>query len=413
MKGAKGKRNHNPRKRKRQPGDILRYTVKKVKKSKYFNVSWDVGKRRWLARKVFRKEIVINKYYDHEQLAALAVNWACEEIEGIEHPNTTLTNFCSAVVCEGGCNHQDSESWIRCQKCEMWFHAECTKLSEARLKKRNPNYICSMCIEGQPSWHNSKELVGETVSPTVSSDEEMENELEPIESEPEEGNSDPPANPAAPNARERRLRARRPVQLCLSPQGKTYSPEDDSHATLPEPSPPAPPRDPQMPPLEPPGDLQEEEEEQPAALSAPPVPLREVREVIDLSDSPRMQRPRRAVLRKGGSVRSRFYSEDEKGDEETVSSSGAAAAQDTIEEEASELDVDPQAMQNAIEEPQSVQNVVEENPSVQNIEQPRNPAPQQCAFNEDDVIAWAHQLDVESLHRVTAKMLLSRHQPTE
>lgn len=448
MKGAKRKRNHNPRKRKRQPGDTLRFTSKKVKKSQYFNVSWDSGRRQWLARKVFRKEVVINKHYDHEDLAALAVNWACEEVDDLEPPNTKLANLCSAVVCKGGCKHEDSTSWVRCQKCEMWFHAECTKLSEARLKMPNPNYRCSMCIGGEPSWHNSKKLIGETVSPTVSSDEEMDsgaqdefgamapsdppaNELEPIESELEEGNSDPPANSPAPISDDA---PRRPVQLLdvqsnrsVMCEGKNDSPEDDSEATLPEPSPPAPPRDPQMPPLEAPDELQEGEEEQPAVLSAPPArsvrPLRQVREVIDLSESPRMRPPQRVVLRKSGNVRS--HSGDGKGNEEAASSSGgAAAAQGTIqEEEASDMDAGPTAPEpipNTIEEPQSVQNIVEENLSVQNIEQPRNPAPQQYAFNEEDVVAWAKQLDEISLIRVTAKvnkalfeMLSSMQQPIE
>ncbi|XP_038685546.1 histone-lysine N-methyltransferase ATX4-like isoform X2 [Tripterygium wilfordii] len=57
---------------------------------------------------------------------------------------TKSKHFCG--VCKKVWNHSDSGSWVRCDGCKVWVHAECDKISSNRFKDLEAtDYYCPSC----------------------------------------------------------------------------------------------------------------------------------------------------------------------------------------------------------------------------------------------------------------------------
>ncbi|WCJ36834.1 Histone-lysine N-methyltransferase ATX5 [Euphorbia peplus] len=57
---------------------------------------------------------------------------------------TKSKHYCG--ICKKIWNHSDSGSWVRCDGCKVWVHAECDKISNNRFKDmRSTDYYCPSC----------------------------------------------------------------------------------------------------------------------------------------------------------------------------------------------------------------------------------------------------------------------------
>ncbi|KAL5803409.1 hypothetical protein ACOSQ4_031714 [Xanthoceras sorbifolium] len=57
---------------------------------------------------------------------------------------TKSKHFCG--ICKKVWNHSDSGSWVRCDGCKVWVHAECDKISSNRFKDLGgTDYYCPTC----------------------------------------------------------------------------------------------------------------------------------------------------------------------------------------------------------------------------------------------------------------------------
>ncbi|KAJ6887905.1 histone-lysine N-methyltransferase ATX4-like isoform X2 [Populus alba x Populus x berolinensis] len=57
---------------------------------------------------------------------------------------TKSKHFCG--ICKKVWNHSDSGSWVRCDGCKVWVHAECDKISSNRFKDLGgTDYYCPAC----------------------------------------------------------------------------------------------------------------------------------------------------------------------------------------------------------------------------------------------------------------------------
>ncbi|XP_015571335.2 histone-lysine N-methyltransferase ATX4 [Ricinus communis] len=57
---------------------------------------------------------------------------------------TKLKHYCG--ICKKIWNHSDSGSWVRCDGCKVWVHAECDKISNSRFKDLGAtDYYCPAC----------------------------------------------------------------------------------------------------------------------------------------------------------------------------------------------------------------------------------------------------------------------------
>jgi len=137
----------------------LKITHKKPKFSKYYNVSWCVSSKCWIARKKKKGKLLIERKFENELLAALHVDWACEDA-GLVAPNNL--QVCVAATTRLGCKSKGEEQWLKCSQCEMWWHAKCSHLDDDVIIRvfgsdkddsLIKSYVCNICKPGK-TWND-------------------------------------------------------------------------------------------------------------------------------------------------------------------------------------------------------------------------------------------------------------------